>query len=33
MKNFKLVFGGNFSWKWFVPIVIKTKLNIEDLYN
>lgn len=33
MKNFKEVFGGSFSWTWFVPIAIKHDISMEQLYN
>jgi len=30
--NFKLTFGGPFSWKWFVPIAPSKVLTVEQLY-
>jgi len=32
-KNFQLIFGGNFSLKWFFPTVISGDFNVEDLYH
>ena len=32
-QNFKVVFGGPFSWHWFLPRVIEGSFTVEELYN
>ncbi len=31
--NFKITFGGPFSFKWFLPIPIEGVFDIEELYD
>ena len=31
--NFKVVFGGAFSWRWLVPTVIPGRFTMEELYD
>ena len=30
--NFKVTFGGPFSWRWLVPTVIEGVFDMEELY-
>ena len=32
-ENFKMTFGGPFSYHWFLPIAPRTTLCVENLYN
>jgi len=31
-RNYLITFGGPFSWRWFVPIIIEGGFEMEELY-
>jgi hypothetical protein len=31
--NFKITFGSEFGWRWFIPVRDFVPLTMEDLYN